>query len=74
MKTVGYYNGEIKPVEELSVPALDRAVYFGDGVYDVVICRNRKPFTLDMHIDRFYNSCQALKIILVCRNRNWRHC
>lgn len=62
MKTVGYYNGEIKPVEELSVPALDRAVYFGDGVYDVVICRNRKPFTLDMHIDRFYNSCQALKI------------
>ena len=47
MKTVGYYNGKIMPVDELSVPALDRAVYFGDGVYDVVLCRNGKPFTLD---------------------------
>ena len=62
MKTVGYYNGKITPVDELSVPALDRAVYFGDGVYDVVLCRNGKPFTLDMHVDRFYNSCRALEI------------
>lgn len=62
MKTVGYYNGEIKTVEELKIPALDRAVYFGDGVYDVVICKNKKPFTLDLHIERFYNSCRALKI------------
>lgn len=44
MKTVGYYNGEIKTVEELKIPALDRAVYFGDGVYDVVICKNKKPY------------------------------
>lgn len=29
MKYVGYYNGEIGPLEEMKIPMLDRAVYFG---------------------------------------------
>jgi D-alanine transaminase len=62
MKTVGYYNGQISEVEDLRIPALDRSVYFGDGVYDVAICENRKPFTLDYHIDRFYNSASSMDI------------
>ena len=62
MKKVGYYNGEIAPLEELKVSALDRAVYFGDGVYDVAFIHNRKPVDLDDHLDRFYNSCKLLKI------------
>lgn len=35
MKTVAYYNGTVAPIEELMIPANDRAVYFGDGIYDV---------------------------------------
>lgn len=62
MKNVGYYNGEIAALEELKVSALDRAVYFGDGVYDVAFIHNRKPVDLDDHLDRFYNSCKLLKI------------
>ncbi len=31
MQNIGYYNGQIAPLEELMIPALDRAVYFGDG-------------------------------------------
>ena len=62
MKSVGYYNGEIAPLGELKVNALDRAVYFGDGVYDVAFIHNRKPVDLDDHLDRFYNSCKLLKI------------
>ena len=34
MKYVGYYNGEIWPLEEMKIPMLDRAGYFGDGCYD----------------------------------------
>ena len=30
MKYVGYYNGEIGPLEEMKIPMLGRAVYFGD--------------------------------------------
>ena len=29
-KNVGYYNGEIGPLEEMKVPMGDRALYFGD--------------------------------------------
>lgn len=31
MKQVGYYNGTIADLNELKVPATDRALYFGDG-------------------------------------------
>ena len=62
MKRVAYYNGEIAPVEELKVPVLDRAYYFGDGVYDATSVANGQPFALDDHLDRFYNSCRLLEI------------
>lgn len=62
MKTAAYYNGKIASLEELTIPALDRAIYFGDGVYDVAFIHNRKPVALDYHLDRFYNSCKLLKI------------
>ena len=62
MKTLGYYNGNVKPIEELTIPANDRAVYFGDGIYDVTYAANKKIFALDEHIDRFFNGLKALKI------------
>ena len=34
MKTLGYYNGKIDELDKITVPMLDRACYFGDGVYD----------------------------------------
>ena len=41
---------------------LDRACYFGDGVYDVTYCRNRKIYALDEHIDRFFQSAAGIAI------------
>lgn len=60
MKNVGYYNGTYGPLEEMTVPMLDRAVYFGDGVYDVVCCVNHAFYALDDHLDRFYRSVEKL--------------
>lgn len=62
MNRVGYYNGEIAPVEELKIPALDRACYFGDGVYEATAVANKHPFAIEEHLDRFYNSCRLLEI------------
>ena len=62
MERVGYYNGEIAPVEELRAPVLDRAFYFGDGVYDATSVANGTPFALKEHLDRFFNSCRLLEI------------
>ena len=62
MKTLGYYNGKFGELEEMSVPMLDRACYFGDGVYDATYSRNHIIYNLDAHIDRFFNSAALLSI------------
>ena len=56
MKDIAYYNGKIGRIDEVQAPITDRGLYFGDGVYDAAMVRNRKIFALDDHLDRFYNS------------------
>ena len=56
MKEVGYYNGTFGPLEKMQIPMLDRACYFGDGVYDFSLAYNGKIFALDEHVDRIYRS------------------
>ena len=34
MENIGYYNGKFDLIEKMTVPMNDRAMYFGDGVYD----------------------------------------
>ena len=41
MRSLGYYNGEIGVLEEMRIPMNDRACWFGDGVYDAHLCRNK---------------------------------
>ena len=61
-KNVGYYNGEIGPLEEMKVPMGDRALYFGDGIYEATCAANRVPFAIEDHLDRMYNSLRLLEI------------
>ena len=62
MINAAYYNGKIDLIENITVPLNDRAVYFGDGVYEVVYFKNGKVFALYDHLDRFYNSLSGIKI------------
>lgn len=62
MKTLGFYNGNYGPLDEMMIPMNDRVCYFGDGVYDATLARNYKIFAIDEHIDRFYRSAALLKI------------
>lgn len=62
MKTLGYYNGSIDELDRITVPMLDRACYFGDGVYDVTYCRNRHLYAIDEHIDHFFESARLIRI------------
>jgi D-alanine transaminase len=61
-KSVGYYNGEIGALEDMKVPMGDRALYFGDGIYEATCVANHVPFALDDHLDRMYNSLRLLEI------------
>ncbi len=58
----GYYDGEYAPLNELKAPVLDRAFYFGDGVYDVTTYVNGRYFALSDHYDRFVSSCRLADI------------
>ena len=60
MENLGYYNGTFGPLEKMTVPMNDRVCFFGDGVYDATYSRNYKIFTLDEHVNRFFNSMALL--------------
>jgi D-alanine transaminase len=64
MKNLGYYNGKIGLIEEMSVPMTDRGLYFGDGIYDAAYSRNHIIYALDEHIDRFYRNLARLDLNL----------
>ena len=62
MKNVAYYNGKIDLIEEMTIPINDRAVFFGDGIYDVLLAIDRVPFGFDHHMDRFFENCEKVQI------------
>ncbi|MCL2866899.1 MAG: aminotransferase class IV [Clostridia bacterium] len=62
MQNIGYYNGETGPLEEMRVPMLDRACYFGDGIYEVAVTRNHILYAPQEHLDRFYSSLAFMGI------------
>ena len=62
MKNLGYYNGTCDEIENVLIPMYDRACFFGDGIFEVAYCRNYKIYSLDEHMDRLYDSADALGI------------
>ena len=53
---------EIVPFEELKSVYLDRGLFFGDGVYEVIRSYNGKIFALEEHLRRFADSLTAIQI------------
>ncbi len=64
MKNLGYYNGKFDEIEKMSIPMSDRVCFFGDGIYDATYSRNYKIFSIDDHVNRFFNSAKLLEIEL----------
>ena len=62
MKTLGYYNGVCKEADRMEIPLLDRACYFGDGVYDVTYSRNYRIFALEEHLANLWRSAALVEI------------
>lgn len=62
MENIGYYNGTFAPIEQLMIPACDRGVYFGDGVYEALRVERHRFFALQEHLGRFRASLEFLRI------------
>jgi len=59
---VAMIQDKILAVEQLEPAYLDRGIFFGDGVYEVVRSYNGKIFALEEHMQRFANSLSAIEI------------
>ena len=55
-------DGAIRPFEELEPAYLDRGIFFGDGVYEVLRSYDGRIFALDEHLRRFAGSLAAIGI------------
>lgn len=53
---------QILPAGELSKPYLDRGIFFGDGVYEVLRSYDGHLFALDEHLARFEYSLKEIEI------------
>jgi len=54
--------GTIVPPEQLDPAHLDRGVFFGDGVYEVLRSYNGRIFALEDHLERFASSLAKIRI------------
>lgn len=59
------FNGRIVNTKEEQpmVPLEERGFQFGDGIYEVFRLYDGKPHLLDLHLERFFNSMEEIKLI-----------
>ena len=53
-------NGELVAEEEARVPALDRGLLYGDGLFETFRVYDGRPFALEEHWERMETSCRVL--------------
>lgn len=62
MGDYAYYNGRYGKYPEINVPLTDRALFFGDGVYEVMLYRGEVIYQFDEHYQRLTKSLKAIGI------------
>ncbi len=67
-----YLNGQFMPLEQATVPVLDRGFIFGDGVYEVIPVYNRIPLALDRHLRRLEYSLDGIRMAHPMTPEAWR--
>ncbi len=58
---IAFFNGQYLAKENIAVSPDDRGFLFADGLYEVVLCLQGKPFCLDDHIERLERGAAQLR-------------
>lgn len=64
MKSVHFLNGKFVSEEELLISPRDLGYSRGYAVFDFMIIHKGRPFMLEKHIDRLFQSCQSISLNL----------
>jgi D-alanine transaminase len=62
MKRIVFLNGDFVPEEEAKISIFDRAVTFGDAIYEVAGVLDGKLVDFEHHMQRYFNSLQKLSL------------
>ena len=62
MTRIVYLNGDYVPDHEAKISIFDRAVNFGDAIYDVAGVLDGKLIDFEHHMQRYFSSLQKLQI------------
>jgi D-alanine transaminase len=62
MEPLAHLNGELVPLAEARIPALDRGFLFGDAVYEVLRVYHGRPWMVDDHFARLHRSLEAIRV------------
>lgn len=62
MNALANINGDMMPLADAKVSALDRGFLFGDAVYEVLRVYQSRPWLLEEHFGRLAQSLQAIRI------------
>ena len=62
MEQLVYINGKIVARDRAAVPALDRGLLYGYGLFETMHSYNGRVFCLDRHLDRLMKSAKTLGI------------
>jgi branched-chain amino acid aminotransferase len=57
-------NGELFNEQDAKISVFDRGFLFGDSVYEVTLTYNFKPYQLDEHLERMWNSAGKMAMPL----------
>lgn len=62
MKELAYVNGTFGPIEDAMISIEDRGFQFGDGIYEVIVTYDGRPFLMPAHMDRLRRSAEAVDL------------
>ena len=64
MPEIAYINSTFIPLDKAFVPINDRGYLFADGIYEVIVTRNGKPFLHKEHLERLQRSADGILLKL----------
>ncbi|HYC35851.1 MAG TPA: D-amino acid aminotransferase [Usitatibacter sp.] len=59
---IAYFNGQLVPVDQISISPLDRGFLFGDGVYEVIPVYEGVPLRAREHFERLQRSMDEIQL------------
>lgn len=60
---IAHFNGQLMPIDRISISPLDRGFVFGDGVYEVIPVYEGVPLRAREHFERLQRSMDEIRLV-----------